>query len=96
MAKRSPVRVEKKKLLFGIESLRWVCDARLQAAEFQHRKQPERTVIVHRSTKHKGLWQTSRFDERGAQSDSQNSSCTEALRELSPKDWRLRNVSPKR
>lgn len=96
MKARSPVRVEQRELLFGLKATRFVCDARLQAAEFEHRKQPERKVIVHRSTKQPGKWQTSRFDERGASSDVQSASCTEALRELSPKDWRLRNVSPKR
>ena len=96
MKTRSPVRVEQRKLLFGLKATQFVCDARLLAAEFQHRKQPERTTIVHRSTKSPGKWQTSRFDERGASSDSQHPSCTEALKELSPKDWRLRSVVPKR
>lgn len=93
--RRAPVRVETKKLLFDLKSQQWTCDARLQAAEFQNRQQPEQTAIVHRSTKRAG-WQTSYFDERGAASDVQSSSCQEALRALPPKLWRLRNVSPKR
>lgn len=96
MARRSPVRVEKHKLALGITSLRWVCDARLQAAEFQDRRDPLVSIIVHRSPKRAGTWQTSRFDSKGASGDFESSTCQEAMQDLSPRQWRLRSVSPKR
>ncbi len=97
MAKpRSPVRVETRKLLFGITKRTWVCDDRFESAEFHERQSPGRVAVVHRSTKHTGKWQTSYFDDRGAISDSQRPSCREALADLPPSRWRLRDVKPKR
>lgn len=93
--KRAPVHVVKRKLL-GKTFTSWACDTRLQTAEFQDRKDPTRAAIVHRSTKHAGKWQTSFFDDRGASSDFQSATCTEALRELPPGRWRLRGLVPKR
>ncbi|MBV8722248.1 MAG: hypothetical protein JO277_08870 [Candidatus Eremiobacteraeota bacterium] len=96
MAKRSPVRVETKRLALGIKSQRWTCDARLQSAQFQSRIDPSEMAVVHRSTKTPGKWQTSYFDAAGATRDAQSGSCQEALRDLPPRRWRLRDVSPKR
>jgi hypothetical protein len=93
---RSPVRVETRKLALGIKGRRWVCDDRLQAAQFQHRVDPSRTVIVHPSTKKQGGWQISYFDDRGASGDAQAPSCDVALRDLHPRTWRLKAVTPKR
>ena len=94
--RQSPVRVVKRELLFGLKKTQFVCDARFQSAELQNRRDPSRIAIVHRSTKTAGKWQTSFFDAEGASSDTQRSSCTEALKELSPNQWRLRDVRPKR
>jgi hypothetical protein len=96
VTRRSPVRVETRKLLFGLKSRQWVCDDRLQSAQFQHRSDPDQMVIVHRSTKARDRWQTSYFDARGAVSDRQSPTCLLALKDLSPKTWRLRDVALKR
>lgn len=96
MSRRAPVFVEKRKLALGITKLRWVCDARLVAAEFQDRRDPSVMVIVHRSPKRADKWQTSRFDERGATGDFESTSCRDAMQDLSPHQWRLRAVTPKR
>ena len=90
------MRVETRKLLFGITKRTWVCDARLESAEFHERQSPGRTVVVHRSTKAPGKWQTSYFDDQGAISDRQSPSCREALADLPPSRWRLRDVKPMR
>lgn len=96
--KRPPIYVEKRKPIWpgGPRIDRWVCDARFQSAELQDRNDPTRTAIVHRSTKYKDRWQVSFFDKRGAESDLNRATCTEALRELSPHGWRLCNLVPKR
>lgn len=95
MPGRSPLRVETRKLALGIKASRWVCDARFQSAQFQSRRDPDKLAIVHRSTKREGKWQTSYFDEAGASRDVQSGSCQEALRDLPPRLWRLRDVSPR-
>ncbi len=96
--KRPPVYVEKRKPAWpgGPNINRWACDARLQAAQFQSRRDPRRTAIVHRSTKYKDRWQVSFFDADGAASDLNRGSCAEALKELPPRAWRLRELTPKR
>jgi hypothetical protein len=96
--KKAPLHVEKKQP-FGPKGPtfhKWVCDVRFQSAQLQNRRDPRVTAIVHRSTKARYKWQTSYFDEQGASGDTQASSCAEALRELPPKMWRLRDVTPKR
>lgn len=96
--KRPPIYREKRLRAWpgGPNIDRWACDARFQSAEFQDRRDPTRTAIVHRSTKYPGAWQVSRFDAEGAVGDSKRSSCAEALREVPPTSWRLRTLVPKR
>jgi hypothetical protein len=89
---RSPLRLVKKKGVLGHILHVWACDARFRAAEFQDRYDPRKTAIVHGSTKKKGFWQTSFFDERGPAMDIQSKTCAEAMRELPYHTWRLRNV----
>lgn len=97
MKRGQPVRVETRKLLFGIKSKRYVCDGdRVAGVEFQHRKDPRRVAVVHRSTKHAGKWQTSYLDQDGASSDTQRVSCSEAMFDLPPREWRLRELTRKR
>ena len=69
----------------------WSCIGKLKAAHFENRKWDE-TLILHGSTKSKGKWQMSRFDKDGPYSDSQYSSCEEAVKELSPMLWKLKKV----
>ena len=97
MKRGQPIRIETRKLLFGLKSKRYVCDGdRIRGIELQSRRDPRKTAVVHRSTKFAGKWQTSYFDHHGASSDTQRASCSEALLDLPPEQWRLRNVTPKR
>ncbi len=92
-----PVRIQTRKLAFGLKSKRYVCDGeRVTGVELQNRRDPRKKVVVHRSTKHDGKWQSSYFDQDGASSDTQRESCTAALFDLPPHEWRLRRVSKRR
>lgn len=95
-AMRSPIRLTTRPGAFGIKLRSWSCDDdRLAGAEFQSRRDPAQTAILHRSTKHAGQWQLSFLDAQGPVSDLQNKSCTTILRELHHKQWRLRKVIPR-
>lgn len=97
MKRGLPLRIETRKLLWGLKSKRWVCDStRVKGVELQERRDPRKTVVVHPSTKHPGMWQASFFDHHGASSDIQRKTCSEALRETPPEQWRLRSVSRRR
>lgn len=97
MKRGQPIRVETRKLALGIKSKRYVCSGDVVTGiELQDRKDPRRTAVVARSTKTPGLWQTSYFDERGPSGDTQRASCTDALQNLTPRDWKLRRVSRRR
>lgn len=90
---KSPIKLVKHPLLFGLVERRWSCDdARLKAAEFQDRKDPSITVIIHPSTKAKGRWQASFFENGEPVRDVQASSCEIALRDVSHRKYRLRHV----
>ncbi len=91
MPKKSPIRVRCKPLLLGIKRCRWEREGLLRAAEFTNRRN-QTTAIVHPSTKTKGFWQVSFWDDQGPISDVQRRSCNDALAELPPKLWRLRQV----
>jgi hypothetical protein len=95
MTKRGlPVRIQTRKLALGIVSKRYVCDGdRVAGVELQNRRDPRKTVVVHPSTKFPGKWQSSYLDHRGASSDTQRDSCTAAMDDLPPNQWRLRTVS---
>lgn len=97
MKRGQPIRIETRELAFGRKSKRWICDStRVSGIELQSRRDPSNTAVVHPSTKKPGMWQASFFDDRGASGDVQRGTCTEALRDLSPKQWRLRSVSKRR
>lgn len=74
--------------------LRWRCTQDFRIAEFQERKSPRHTAIVHPSIKHAGKWQLTFFDNDEPTGDIQGSSCDELLRELRPRSWRLRTAGP--
>lgn len=95
--RRSPVWVVVRQLLFGMKGTHFECDdARLAAVELQDRDDPTRTAIVHPSTKSAGKWQASVFENGEPTRDHQAPSCTAALRDFSPRRWRLRNVQSRR
>jgi hypothetical protein len=50
---------------------------------------------VHRSTKTPGGWQVTYFDDGTPTGDIQTRSCQEAVRELPPGAWRLRQLRPR-
>jgi hypothetical protein len=90
--RKSPIRVRCRKLLFGYKACEWQADSHVRGALFQSRSKVDETAIVHPSSKHPGKWQVSFFDDRGPVSDSQHSSVNDALKTISTKRWRLRNV----
>ena len=87
---KSPLRVRCRKLAFNIKACDWTAVREFKAAEFSARKGAG-SAIVHHSSKQAGKWQVSFFDEQGPSRDSQHSSLTDALREVPPKRWRLRD-----
>lgn len=90
MARRkSPLKVVCKTLLLGIKRCDWTPVGPFRGAEFVGRDSPN-TAIVHPSTKHDGKWQVSYFDDRGPVGDSQHPSASEALKQVSPRRWKLR------
>ena len=92
-----PICIQTRKLALGIKSKRYVCDGdRVTGVELQNRRDPRKTVVVHRSTKFAGKWQSSYLDHHGASSDTQRDSCTLALADLPPHEWKLRRVSKRR
>ena len=88
--KKSPLRVACRTLAFGIKSCDWKVVGPLRGAEFTSRTRKDEFAIVHPSTKFTGKWQVSFFDELGAVRDSQHSSVEDALKQVSPKRWKLR------
>jgi hypothetical protein len=95
---RPPLHVEKRQL-FGPKGPKfnvWKCDARLQVAKLQYRRNPHLTAVVHRSTKTPGGWQLTYFDDGTPTGDIQVRSCQEAVREVPPGTWRLRQLRPMR
>jgi hypothetical protein len=88
--RKSPLRVVCRTLAFGIKSCEWKVVGPLRGAEFSSRTRSDETAIVHPSTKSAGKWQVSFFDELGAVRDSQHSSVEDALKQLSPRKWKLR------
>lgn len=74
----------------------WACDARLQAARLQYRRDPSLEVIIHRSTKTPGFWQATYLRDGVPSGDTQERSCERALRDLPPRSWRLRKLTPSR
>ena len=95
MKRKSPLRVVCKVMPFKTKPMRlcrWKPVGELRAAEFVSRRDGSRFSIVHPSTKSRGKWQVSRFDREGPVGDTQYGSLDEALGEVSPKLFKLRNV----
>lgn len=97
---RSPLRVKCSPWPFELEPgerrrsiCHWVCDAPV-AAEFtrRHSKYGPHTAILHPSTKGRGRWQVSFFDDLGAVSDVNRATCSEALKDadIVPSNWKLK------
>jgi hypothetical protein len=88
--RKSPLRVVCRTLAFGIKSCDWKVVGPLRGAEFTSRQRKDESAIVHPSTKSTGKWQVSFFDELGAVRDSQHGSVEDALKQVSPKKWKLK------
>lgn len=88
--RKSPLRVVCRTLAFGIKSCDWKVVGPLRGAEFSSRTRRDESAIVHPSTKSLGKWQVSFFDELGAVRDSHHSSVEDALKQVSPKKWKLK------
>jgi hypothetical protein len=88
--RKSPLRVVCRTLAFGIKSCDWKVVGPLRGAEFSSRTRHAESAIVHPSTKSIGKWQVSFFDELGPVRDSQHSSVDDALKQVSPKKWKLK------
>jgi hypothetical protein len=92
-ARKSPLRVKCRPLAFGLKGCEWNLVGPLHAAEFSSRRRRDEFAIVHPSTKNPGMWQVSFFDQDGASRDSQHTRVEDALKQVSPKHWRLKNVA---
>jgi hypothetical protein len=92
-SRKSPLRVKCRPLLFGRKNCEWNLVGSLHAAEFTSRRRSDEFAIVHPSTKNPGLWQVSFFDQDGASRDSQHTRVEDALRQVPPKLWKLKNVA---
>lgn len=72
---------------------KWTCPRGGGTVQFRNRKRPEWFAVLHPSTKQKGKWQLSTFDERGAIGDVIRSSCEEALSDGGiGRDWKIEEV----
>lgn len=73
---------------------RWACRGPVKAARFVSRRGPHFTAVLHPSTKERGRWQVSIFDEMGAVGDTIRTDCREALaaRDITPGRWKLVEV----
>jgi len=61
---------------------------------FKARWRKDWFVIVHPSTKKKGKWQASHFDDDGAIGDVERKTCEEALYDMGvDRNWRLAKAS---
>jgi hypothetical protein len=87
--RKSPLRVVCRTLAFGMKRCDWTVVGAFRGAEFVSRKHHE-TAIVHPSTKQPGKWQVSFFDDMGPVRDSQHSAVEDALKQVSPKSWKLK------
>lgn len=85
-----PLRVVCRTLAFGIKSCEWKVVGMLRGAEFASRTRSDESAIVHPSSKTVGKWQVSFFDELGPVRDSQHSSVEDALKQVPPGRWKLR------
>lgn len=91
MPRKSPLRVGCRPLLFGLKQCNWKVAGAFRGAEFTSRRRAGEFAIVHPSTKQAGKWQVSFFDADGPSRDSQHSTVEDALAQVSPKLWRLRD-----
>lgn len=87
---KSPLRVACRKLAFGIKHCEWKVVGELRGAAFTSRTRRDEYAVIHPSTKAAGKWQVSFFDELGAVRDSQHTRVEDALKQVSPRQWKLR------
>jgi hypothetical protein len=71
---------------------KWKCVGPVRGAMFVERRNPSRYAILHPSTKKPGTWQTSFFDEHGPWGDWPRATCDEAVADLRPREYRLKEV----
>lgn len=81
MKRQSPIRrVCEPGVFDDIKICKWVCNGDdLKVAQFRSTSRPDWFAVVHPSTKERGKWQVSDFDDRGAIGDVIRKSCTEAI-----------------
>lgn len=91
-SRKSPLRVVCRTLAFGIKHCDWKVVGPLRGAEFSARARHGESAIVHPSTKSIGKWQVSFFDDLGPVRDSQHSTVEDALKQVSPKQWKLKTT----
>lgn len=70
------------------------CGVGLKSARFASKDGTAVYRVLHKSTKYKGKWQLSSFDDQGAIMDM-GGTCDELLDETRPKSWRLVEVKAK-
>jgi hypothetical protein len=73
-------------------SCQWKCVGPVRAAMFVEKRRPGSYAILHPSTKEPGTWQVSLFDKDGPWGDRPRATCNEAVAELEPWEYRLKEV----
>lgn len=72
---------------------RWTCPRGGATVQFRSRHRPEWFAILHPSTKQRGKWQVSSFDDRGAIGDVIRDSCEIALYDAGiGRDWKIEEI----
>lgn len=82
-----PARV--RRLFRREKSCKFRLRGKLKAARFVNKKDKREFAIVHPSTKRKGMCQVSYFDKDGPYRDTQYNTCSRAIKDLSPRQWKL-------
>lgn len=81
--KKSPVKLVCKRPFADIGDdmlvCRWKCPTGGGVVQFRHRKRKDLYAILHPSTKRKGRWQLTSFDDDGPIGDVERATCEEAL-----------------
>jgi hypothetical protein len=72
----------------GEKWCKFTCRGKVKVARFEATDSDE-YAILHPSTKKRGKWQLSWFDADGPYGDSERSTCSEAVKEMSTHRWKL-------
>lgn len=97
MANKSPVKLVCKQPFKDVgdnmKVCKWTCPTGGATVQFRSRDRPEWFAILHRSTKQRGKWQVTHFDDRGAIGDVVRSTCEQALYDMGiNRRWKIEAI----